>query len=122
MLAQAQDAAAVRERFEGLMATPEGSFCLIDYVNFKGEGTNSKERYHGQGWGLLQVLEGMPASKTLNLYPLRFAESAKRVLSQRGERTSRTWGGALAGRLAQPLRSLQTSAVKQDVTSRGHAL
>lgn len=83
MLAQAQDAAAVRDRFEGLIATPEGSFCLIDYVNFKGEGTNPKERYHGQGWGLLQVLEGMPASKTPSLYPPRFAESAKRVLSRR---------------------------------------
>lgn len=83
MLAQTQDAAAVRDRFEGLLATPEGCFCLIDYVNFKGEGTNAKERYQGQGWGLLQVLEGMPTSKTPSLYPPRFAESAKRVLSRR---------------------------------------
>ena len=33
---------------------------LIDYVNFKGEGVLETERYRGRGWGLLQVLEGMP--------------------------------------------------------------
>jgi hypothetical protein len=32
-------------------------YALVDYVNFKGEGVNPAERYNGQGWGLLQVLE-----------------------------------------------------------------
>lgn len=82
MLAQARDPAAVRGKFESLMQTPEGAFCLIDYVNFKGEGTSAKERYQGEGWGLLQVLEGMPqASKASRAHA--FAESAKNVLSRR---------------------------------------
>jgi len=64
--------------YDALSATPEGMFCLIDYVNFKGEGTNPKERYNGQGWGLMQVLEDMQGGT-----PAHFAEAAKRVLSRR---------------------------------------
>jgi len=81
MLAQAKDPGHVRRNFESLMMTPEGTFCLIDYVNFKGEGTSPKERYQGQGWGLLQVLEGMPPASKTSAYV--FAESAKAVLSRR---------------------------------------
>ncbi len=82
MLAQANDPATVRWNFESLLQSPEGAFCLIDYVNFKGEGTSAKERYQGQGWGLLQVLEAMPKSaKTSRAHA--FGESAKRVLSRR---------------------------------------
>ena len=64
--------------YDSLSTTPEGMFCLIDYVNFKGEGTNPKERYNGQGWGLMQVLEDMQGGN-----PAHFAEAAKRVLSRR---------------------------------------
>ena len=42
-----------------LVATPEGLFALVDYYNFKGLGNNPRERYQGQGWGLLQVFEAM---------------------------------------------------------------
>ncbi|MCW0221233.1 MAG: hypothetical protein OJI67_23100 [Prosthecobacter sp.] len=70
--------ALVQAHFDALLATPEGAFCLIDYVNFKGEGTVATERYNGQGWGLLQVLEGMKKGT-----PNAFAESAKAVLSRR---------------------------------------
>lgn len=38
---------------------PHGVYAIIDYTHFKGEGTATTERYHGQGWGLLQVLENM---------------------------------------------------------------
>ena len=69
---------AVKNSFAVLSTTPEGMFCLIDYVNFKGEGTNPKERYRGQGWGLMQVLEDMRGGT-----PAAFAEAAKRVLSRR---------------------------------------
>ena len=64
--------------FEKLSMTMEGMFCLIDYVNFKGEGTNPKERYLGQGWGLVQVLEDMQGGS-----PAAFSAAAKRVLSLR---------------------------------------
>ncbi len=40
-----------------LVNTPEGLFALIDYYNFKGLGNNPRERYQGEGWGLVQVLE-----------------------------------------------------------------
>src|SRR5436190_7287852 len=52
----------VQQQFERLASTPQGYYALVDYVNFKGEGVLHTERYQGQGWGLLQVLEGMHGS------------------------------------------------------------
>ncbi|HRH97101.1 MAG TPA: hypothetical protein PLB55_14265 [Prosthecobacter sp.] len=96
MLAQSKNPDGVQWAFDGLKQTAEGTFCLIDYVNFKGEGTSPKERYRSEGWGLLQVLEGMPKSKTVWQMPAEFAESAKRVLSRRvsnapAERGEKRW-------------------------------
>ena len=48
----------IQARFTGLAASADGIYALIDYVNFKGEGTKPSERYKGEGWGLLQVLDG----------------------------------------------------------------
>ena len=52
-----------RHRVEGnyhkVATTPNGVYALIDYVNFKGSGTNPRERYNGQGWGLMWVLMEM---------------------------------------------------------------
>ena len=82
LLAATTDAkrAHVKKQFEKLAASEKGTFALIDYVNFKGEGTKPEERYNGRGWGLLQVIEGMeddnPAAEC-------FAASASRVLAQR---------------------------------------
>jgi len=74
------EAQKVRRNFERLEATGAGTFALIDYVNFKGEGTLATERYKGQGWGLLQVLEAMPA----NGDPAQaFSQSAKAMLARR---------------------------------------
>lgn len=78
MLASTKKPARVQANFDALQSTPEGAFCLIDYVNFKGEGIAPTERYAGQGWGLLQVLESMPQGT-----PAAFAASAKTVLSRR---------------------------------------
>jgi hypothetical protein len=70
----------VRRNFERLEATGPGTFELIDYVNFKGEGTLETERYKGQGWGLLQVLEAMPGGGD----PVReFSQAAKATLARR---------------------------------------
>jgi hypothetical protein len=72
--------AQVKKQFDKLASSERGTFALIDYVNFKGEGTKPEERYNGRGWGLLQVIEGMtddaPAATA-------FSESAARVLAQR---------------------------------------
>ncbi|GAA5141507.1 hypothetical protein GCM10023213_25740 [Prosthecobacter algae] len=78
MKASSKKPALVQAHFDALLASPEGAFCLIDYVNFKGEGTAPTERYNGQGWGLLQVLEGMKQPT-----PAAFAEASKTVLSRR---------------------------------------
>lgn len=78
--APAEKRDAVRRNFERLAASGKGTFALIDYVNFKGEGTNPKERYKGEGWGLLQVIEGMEEDVSP---PRAFGESAARVLTRR---------------------------------------
>jgi hypothetical protein len=81
MLADAPSAERTRieRRFNDLGATGQGCYALVDYVNFKGEGVLPTERYRNQGWGLLQVLEGMHDSSSLS----EFARSAEQVLRQR---------------------------------------
>ena len=71
---------SVEGKFKSLLATGSGTYALIDYVNFKGEGTNPKERYKSEGWGLLQVLEGMEGVSSKD-----FGASAARVLTRRVE-------------------------------------
>ncbi|MDF2577851.1 MAG: nagA [Chlamydiales bacterium] len=51
-----EEQVSIKQRFETLIQQPNGLYALLDYVNFKGEGTTSNERYKGKGWGLLQVL------------------------------------------------------------------
>ena len=58
-----------------------GLYVLLDYTNFKGEGTLKSERYKGQGWGLLQVLEHMDPKESNK--QKAFAKSASRMLSRR---------------------------------------
>jgi hypothetical protein len=58
-----------------------GLYILIDYLNFKGEGTLKSERYNNQGWGLLQVLEHLDMSDR-DKYRA-FANSAKAMLERR---------------------------------------
>jgi hypothetical protein len=74
----AEERARVRSRFYQLAGRSAGIYALVDYVNFKGEGLKPQERYHGQAWGLLQVLQGM-REPTLD----EFAASADRVLTRR---------------------------------------
>ena len=82
--APAAQRSLVQRVFGSLRTTPEGTFCLIDYVNFKGEGTSPTERYNGQGWGLLQVLETIGESPdSYTAWNVQFAAAAKRVLSRR---------------------------------------
>jgi hypothetical protein len=84
MLAEAAppDRAKVQQQFERLARTARGCYALVDYVNFKGEGVLHTERYRGQGWGLLQVLEGMHGASGNDAVD-EFARSAKAVLIRR---------------------------------------
>lgn len=81
--APASQRSVINERWNTLSATPEGTFALIDYSNFKGEGVAASERYQGQGWGLLQVLQGMRGNPQGRAAVAEFADSAKRVLARR---------------------------------------
>jgi hypothetical protein len=85
MLAEggATNRALVQERFDRVTSSAMGCYALVDYVNFKGEGVLATERYAGQGWGLLQVLEGMNGETNGRESVKSFAESAKIVLKTR---------------------------------------
>jgi len=91
-----QKKALVKKHFNEVMYHKNGSinerglYILLDYTNFKGEGTLKSERYKGQGWGLLQVLEHMNPQE-----PNRqkaFALSAKAMLSRRIKNSPPTRG------------------------------
>lgn len=73
--------AHVERCFNSLNATAAGCFVLIDYLNFKGDGTNPCERYDGHGWGLLQVLMNMRSD--VNNIIAEFSNSARHILEQR---------------------------------------
>ena len=72
--------ARIQANFDRVANAPLGYYALMDYVNFKGEGANPSERYNGQGWGLLQVLESMRADGPA--LPA-FAAAADSVLTRR---------------------------------------
>jgi hypothetical protein len=71
--------AKVKQNFYRVAAVSSGMYPLVDYVNFKGEGTSPTERYQGQGWGLLQVLETMNEGPALE----QFRAAAAQVLTRR---------------------------------------
>jgi hypothetical protein len=77
--APAEKRALVQRNFSRVAALPNGAYALVDYVNFKGEGTLATERYKGEGWGLLQVLETMGEGQALQ----EFSRAADIVLSRR---------------------------------------
>ena len=73
----------VQARYNALAATAQGLYCLVDYVNFKGEGTKAEERYNGYGWGLLQVLEEMRGTPGGSTAAAEFSRAAGAVLTRR---------------------------------------
>ena len=96
MMQQSHTPDAVRRRYAALATTTQGMYCLVDYVNFKGEGTKPSERYQGQGWGLLQVLEEMKGYPEGRAATAEFARAAAAVLTRRvrlspAERGEKRW-------------------------------
>lgn len=73
----------IANNYKLVSSTSNGTYALIDYVNFKGEGTNPRERYKQQGWGLLQVLTNMRDSSGGQDSARAFADSAKKILDRR---------------------------------------
>jgi hypothetical protein len=72
----------VKANFYRVAGERLGPYALMDYVNFKGEGVSPTERYRGEGWGLLQVLETMPENGPA--LP-GFVKAADQVLTRRVE-------------------------------------
>jgi hypothetical protein len=77
------DRANVERQFARVASTPHGCYALVDYVNFKGEGVLHTERYRGEGWGLLQVLEQMRDSENGPGAAREFSNSAAAMLRRR---------------------------------------
>ncbi|MEM7007725.1 MAG: hypothetical protein AAF462_01155 [Thermodesulfobacteriota bacterium] len=78
-----KDRENIKRQFYRVANSPMGMYVLIDYVNFKGEGTLKSERYKGQGWGLLQILQGMKGTQEGLPALEEFAQGAQRVLLRR---------------------------------------
>ncbi len=79
---------AVERQFYRVACSRGGLFDLVDYVNFKGEGTNPNERYKSpggqmQGWGLLQVLQHMSGEGSGPAALKEFADAAEWAMRRR---------------------------------------
>jgi hypothetical protein len=81
--ADSGERATLQKRFDAVAAAPNGVYALVDYVNFKGEGVNPTERYNGEGWGLLQVLELMQDAAPGQPAVASFARGADAALTRR---------------------------------------
>lgn len=103
-----RERAALQKKYDAVATTPQGVYALVDYVNFKGEGINPKERYRGHGWGLLQVLQEMRPVGPGPQAAAEFAAAAERVLNRRianAPRPEAQWRAGWANRCrsyAQP--------------------
>ena len=78
-----ENRASVRQQFYRVAKDPRGLYVLMDYVNFKTDGTLATARYKGKGWGLLQVLEGMTGKESGQPALDEFYRSALAALEQR---------------------------------------
>ena len=86
----------VIDRFYTVKASPRGLYPLVDYVNFKGEGTVTSEKHNNVGWGLRQVLESMKPTAVGEEALREFASAANFVLTRRVlyspiERNEKRW-------------------------------
>ncbi|HEY8962796.1 MAG TPA: hypothetical protein VIM57_11390, partial [Luteolibacter sp.] len=81
--APASERKRIEANYHKVASTAGGTYALIDYVNFKGDGINPAERYNGRGWGLMQVLGEMRDVAAGPAAASEFAAAAKRVLDRR---------------------------------------
>jgi len=82
-VAPVDQAQKIESNYRKVASTSNGVYALIDYVNFKGEGINPRERYNDQGWGLMWVLMEMAEVPAGQAAAREFARAAKRVLDRR---------------------------------------
>lgn len=84
--------ARIRANYQKVASTPNGVYALVDYVNFKGDGTNPRERYAGEGWGLMWVLLEMENVPSGPAAAREFGRAAKRRLDLRIKNSPPTRG------------------------------
>ena len=102
--ANADDPAHIERQFNRVVAASPDLYPLIDYVNFKGEGTRDSETFRNsktgalEGWGLKQVLQAMTGTSSEPAQVLReFSDAAASVLLRRiannppNKRWQRNW-------------------------------
>ncbi len=109
--APGSERAKIEANYRKVGTTSQGTYALIDYVNFKGDGTQASERYKGYGWGLMQVLGNMNDVPAGAAAATEFAASAKRILSRRianspPERGEKRWEEGWHNRCATYARPL----------------
>ncbi|MFC0180635.1 hypothetical protein [Thorsellia kenyensis] len=83
MIQSSDNPRQIQTQFNRVLQTKNGLYPLIDYVNFKGEGTQPIKEYNNISWGLMQVLEGMSGSQPGKKALSDFASSCKSVLENR---------------------------------------
>jgi hypothetical protein len=85
----------ISRQFYRIAEQSTGAYALIDYINFKGEGASLQERYRGEGWGLLQVLENMDQNNPDAMQA--FVSAADFVLTRRVKNAPRDESRWLVG-------------------------
>lgn len=74
---------SLQQKFVLMLKADSGLYPLVDYVNFNGEGILESERYKGEGWGLLQVLEEMKIPAEEPGVVFEFVKAVERILDRR---------------------------------------
>lgn len=83
MVASSSKPDHIKTQFSRIMKTRNGLYPLIDYVNFKGEGTAPIKSYNNISWGLQQVLESMSGTSIGKSALTDFSNGCKQVLTNR---------------------------------------
>lgn len=73
----------VVNNYNALAHSKGGWYALVDYINFKGKGIKTSERYNHQGWGLLQALQEMQAVNAGQAALNEFSRATQAVLERR---------------------------------------
>lgn len=120
-------------QFSRIMHASRDLYPLIDYINFKGEGTNPAETTvdttgNRQGWGLKQVLLEMDGSTGESHAVLaEFADAAQFVLQQRvrNHSANRIWEAGWLRRVEtyrRPITDMESNPKRsRNVSSRARA-
>ena len=110
--APASDRARIKTNYEKVASTSNGTYALIDYVNFKGDGTKASGALQGPGLGTAAGAlrhEGRPRRPTRGQGILGQRQARPRPANR--QLPARPWRVPLARRMAQPLQYLRKATL-----------